>query len=171
MSIVQLYIAGDESYEVANRVLANDLPNIDLCDEDERETFVDECRWALGQKVRTVALMHAFRENKDGEMQSLEELCIAARAKITNASFMMSVQEFVLGDLKVSEQVELHPNIQGVMAETLQTYKKIMKALGLNIGKGLPATKKRQQSITIDPIDLKPLDKRDELGDGHSLSA
>lgn len=170
MSIVQMYIAADEAYDVANKILCHDLPKLETCDESDREAFVKECRWAIGEKVRQVALMHAFRETMNGDMQTLEELCLTARTKILDPSFMLSVQEFVLLDLGVRENLELHPHLRTVMQDTRSEYRKIIQALGQNVAKVL-TPKEIEKPTSIGGTDLKPFDKGNELGDGNSLSA
>lgn len=171
MSIVQVYIAGDEEYEVANQILMHDLPGLDTCDADERETFVSECRWALGQKIKQVALLHAFREDSSAEDQSLENLCSSARNKILSASFMAVVQEFVLKDLRVADRMELHPDLTVIKRDTMKAYESIIRALGKNVRSDLPPTEEIQQPLTISPVNRKSLNKRHKFGDGDALSA
>lgn len=129
MSIVQEIINADDTYEIANQILQHDLPGIDDCEEDERETFMNECRWAIGKKVRQVALMHAFREDPAIEDQTLRALCTSAKIKILNPSFIASVQEFVLLDYELGERTELHPLLETVEAETFASCEKIILAL------------------------------------------
>ncbi len=127
---MQEIINADDTYEIANQILIHDLPNIDHCEPNEQQTFIDECRWALGEKVRQVALMHAFRENPEIEDQTLRSLCASAREKILNPSFIASVQEFVLLDLDLRERTELHPHLAVVEAQTLTSCNRIIRALG-----------------------------------------
>lgn len=166
-----MYIAGDETYEVANQILMQDLPGLDTCDADERETFVSECRWALGQKIKQVALLHAFREDPSAEDQNLQSLCTSARNKILSSSFMAVVKEFVLKDLGVDDRVELHPDLSLIKRDTMKAYESIIRALDKNIRSDLPAAEEIKQPLTIAPVNRKSLNKRHKFGDGDALSA
>ncbi len=125
-----MIINADDTYDIANQILLHDLPSIDECEEDERQTFIDECRWALGEKVKQVALMHAFREDPKIVNQTLQSLCLSAREKISNPSFIASVQEFVLRDLDLQKKSELHPLLAVVEAQAFTTCNRIIRSLG-----------------------------------------